>query len=212
MRYGIIFILLLPLVHSAELSGNLYDYSLEPLNNVILTVDTQPRQQYISRDGTYSFELAPGDYTLRATLSENKQLIYSAEESINISDSGHYVFDIIMFPSVDTDEVLTDDLYIDLSDIAERKDHTLQYLIGGLIFLVLAIVIWFMKREPKVSTDETYDLVLEIIRKHRRISQKEIRKALPVSEAKISLVITELEDKGIVQKVKKGRGNVIILK
>ena len=35
---------------------------------------------------------------------------------------------------------------------------------------------------------------------------------LDLSEAKISLILTELEHKGQIEKVKKGRGNVIILK
>ncbi len=35
---------------------------------------------------------------------------------------------------------------------------------------------------------------------------------LDLSEAKISLILTELEHKGKVEKIKKGRGNVILLK
>ncbi|MHC1584962.1 MAG: helix-turn-helix transcriptional regulator, partial [Candidatus Syntropharchaeia archaeon] len=34
---------------------------------------------------------------------------------------------------------------------------------------------------------------------------------LSLSEAKISLMITDLENRGLVTKIKKGRGNVIIL-
>jgi len=45
-----------------------------------------------------------------------------------------------------------------------------------------------------------------------RISQIDLRKALPCSEAKVSLMLTDLEGRGIVKKVKKGRGNIIILK
>jgi len=53
---------------------------------------------------------------------------------------------------------------------------------------------------------------MDIIKKEDgRTTQKEIRKQLPLSEAKVSLIITELEEKGVVKKIKKGRGNVIIL-
>ncbi|MEA1905427.1 MAG: winged helix-turn-helix transcriptional regulator [Euryarchaeota archaeon] len=45
-----------------------------------------------------------------------------------------------------------------------------------------------------------------------RITQKELRARLKYSEAKVSLMITDLEDRGVVKKVKKGRGNIIILK
>ncbi len=44
-----------------------------------------------------------------------------------------------------------------------------------------------------------------------RITQKDLRLRLNCSEAKASLMITDLKDRGLVKKVKKGRGNVIIL-
>lgn len=44
-----------------------------------------------------------------------------------------------------------------------------------------------------------------------RITQLDLRKALPYSEAKISLMISELEDAGYLKKIKRGRGNVLIL-
>ena len=54
--------------------------------------------------------------------------------------------------------------------------------------------------------------VIEIIEKGGgRTTQKDIRKQHPMSEAKVSLMIAELEEKGIVKKIKKGRGNIIIL-
>jgi uncharacterized membrane protein len=61
-----------------------------------------------------------------------------------------------------------------------------------------------------IPTDETAKAVLGIIKREKRITQKEIRKQLPDSEAKISLVITELESKEVIKKIKKGRGNIII--
>ncbi|KAB3547228.1 MAG: MarR family transcriptional regulator, partial [ANME-2 cluster archaeon] len=54
--------------------------------------------------------------------------------------------------------------------------------------------------------------VLSIIREHEgRITQKDLRMRLNCSEAKASLMVTDLEDRGLVKKVKRGRGNVIIL-
>ena len=55
--------------------------------------------------------------------------------------------------------------------------------------------------------------IIKIIKREgSRTTQKEIRKQIPLSEAKISLMIAELEHKGIIEKIKKGRGNIIILK
>lgn len=69
---------------------------------------------------------------------------------------------------------------------------------------------------PVESVDATLpdDLreVLRIIEKGGgRITQLDLRKGLPYSEAKVSLMVTDLESRGIVKKIKKGRGNVIIL-
>ncbi len=67
------------------------------------------------------------------------------------------------------------------------------------------------------KTAETKDNDLEQLTKiikqeGGRTTQKDIRKQIPLSEAKISLMITELEHKGVIEKIKKGRGNIIILK
>ncbi|VVB99698.1 Uncharacterised protein [uncultured archaeon] len=43
------------------------------------------------------------------------------------------------------------------------------------------------------------------------LAQKELRKAMPFSEAKVSLIVTELEEMGAVKKFKRGRGNIIKL-
>jgi uncharacterized membrane protein len=54
--------------------------------------------------------------------------------------------------------------------------------------------------------------VIEILsRSDGRITQKDLRGKLRCSEAKVSLMIADLEARGLIQKIKKGRGNIIIL-
>ncbi|HEY3422179.1 MAG TPA: hypothetical protein VGK13_03395 [Methanocellaceae archaeon] len=73
--------------------------------------------------------------------------------------------------------------------------------------------------EPaKPSVSENYTLpedlkeVIRIMEKHGgRMTQLDLRKSLPYSEAKVSLMISDLESRGIVKKIKKGRGNILIL-
>ncbi len=69
--------------------------------------------------------------------------------------------------------------------------------------------------EPAEFEELPEDLqeALSIIRKEGgRITQKNLRKKMGYSEAKMSLVIADLERRNIVEKVKKGRGNIIFLK
>jgi len=62
----------------------------------------------------------------------------------------------------------------------------------------------------KLTGDELFNKVLAYIKKERRATQKDLRKKFNVSEAKMSLILVDLENKGIVQKIKRGRGNIII--
>ncbi len=65
--------------------------------------------------------------------------------------------------------------------------------------------------EDMALPDDLREVIRIIEKNGGRITQLDLRKALPYSEAKVSLMITDLESRGIVKKVKKGRGNVIIL-
>jgi uncharacterized membrane protein len=71
-------------------------------------------------------------------------------------------------------------------------------------------------REPAPDIDKLPDDLKEIIeileRLGGRVTQKDLRTRLNYSEAKVSLMITDLEDRGLVHKVKKGRGNIILLR
>lgn len=64
-----------------------------------------------------------------------------------------------------------------------------------------------------LDSGKDLDALMSFIRKEDgRTTQKDIRKQFPLSEAKISLMIAELEDKGLIKKIKQGRGNIIVLK
>lgn len=67
-------------------------------------------------------------------------------------------------------------------------------------------------QEPKEQKDELEEVVSFIKNADGRTTQKDLRKHFLSSEAKISLMVTELEHKGVIEKIKKGRGNILILK
>lgn len=52
-----------------------------------------------------------------------------------------------------------------------------------------------------------YDMILHM---GGRVTQKDLRKKVPYSEAKVSLMLADLEDRGFIRKIKKGRSNIII--
>ncbi|MFP3909066.1 MAG: helix-turn-helix transcriptional regulator [Halobacteriota archaeon] len=60
---------------------------------------------------------------------------------------------------------------------------------------------------------EDLEETLSIIRKEGgRITQKNLRKKMGYSEAKMSLIIADMERRGLIEKVKKGRGNILFLR
>lgn len=54
--------------------------------------------------------------------------------------------------------------------------------------------------------------VLDIIRGHKgRITQKDLRSKLDYSEVKVSLMLSELEKRGLIRKLRNGRENILVL-
>ncbi|WP_462272105.1 helix-turn-helix transcriptional regulator [Methanohalophilus sp.] len=71
------------------------------------------------------------------------------------------------------------------------------------------------EEEDKKEEELPADLkeILTIIKKSGgRITQKDLRQKLNCSEAKASLMIADLQRRGLIDKFKKGRGNILILK
>lgn len=232
----IIFLLLiLPLVSAATLKGSIYDENLDLAKDVLVEINTIPQQKYLAKVGSYSFDLSPGKYTLTA---KNDQYLITEQVEIT-SSSGEYVLDLFLLPDFVEEDELWQEIQQELPLETEETPIPLwSWIIAGIIFVILLgrIIyarkkygsLWAFRKRIKQESIKTLeqhkeelakepgyvDQALEIIKKHDgRINQKELRKEMMyLSEAKISLIVTELEHKGKVEKIKKGRGNVLILK
>lgn len=219
----IVFLLYINTSMAALVHGNVYDLSLNKLNNVVVEVNSNPKQSFVVKDSEYKFNLNIGTYVIKASYIKNKELIASTEENIVIIDpNGDYNLDLILFPNIDDELLNQTDLNIE--DI-NGNSTKFRILIIFLILSSLAVVLYFVlkvKKKPEQEQlseiketesfrDEVVEKVLEILNREKRINQKDLRKELNLSEAKISLVVAQLESEGKVKKFKKGRGNIIIL-
>jgi uncharacterized membrane protein len=230
--FGLFFMILLSsLASAAQIQGQVYDLELNVLNNVKVEVDTVPRQILVVKDGSYAFDLDPGNYEITATYLPDDLKI---TEHVTIKDQGMYNLDLILFPNLDPETEILDEISdIDLTETFVEEDvNTLARLVTAIVLigLVVAVVILWVKFKKKTEEikkdvkkqvakvskpsvpDDLKELVAFIKHEGGRTTQKDIRKHIPLSEAKISLMIAELEDKGIIKKIKKGRGNIIVLK
>ena len=214
----LVMILLLPqLVFSATIYGTIYDLSLDKAFDIRVEIDTEPKQFYISKNGSYAFNVPNGEYKVEATQYTGNLLKASVSEDITVKDDGSYVLDLILFPNIEED-TLDDDLNI----IVPFPERGINFMLILILLILVVLFIFYIKSKKKIPIKATNgdryegnDLedIIKIIKiEGGRTTQKHIRKQIPLSEAKISLMIDELEHKGIIEKIKKGRGNIIILK
>ena len=214
-----VFLILIYTASAATIYGNIYDLSLDRVEGAVVEINTNPMQRFVAVNGTYSIEVPPGKYPILAYYRNGQPM--AVAENITIVQNGDYVLDLFLYP--DIDDELFDDLNLDIEN--PYPDRKFSWLIGAALLLILAAAFFFFRaRKNKGESKTEYskekiqkakpDLsrIISLLEKNDgRMTQRELRKELPLSEAKISLMVAELESLGKVKKIKKGRGNIIIL-
>lgn len=207
----LIAMILLPAVHAATIAGTIYDLSLNAAEAVV-EIDTTPAQRVVARDGAYRFEVPPGQYTLSAVAAAGEG---SAEENVTVVGEGWYTIDLFLYPDLSEGEFDTDTAELE-AIIADDGQSAIWGIVVVLILLAAALLVRWKRDMPEAaSTAQKSDLgeVLAILSAHDgRMTQKELRGKLPHSEAKVSLMLAELEAKGKIEKIKRGRANVLLLR
>lgn len=240
---GVLFLtsLLFPTAHAALIAGTAYDgLTLDPLQNVVVTLSTDPIQTKVSKDGTYFFNAPAGTYTLNATYSEEGVPVLEATQSVVIAQEGTFTLDLVLLPDISTP---VEDEGTPLTGNVTGAENTTQnalpwWIIGGLVVggVVLGAYTLHqrttMTREKIVPLGETHGLgataenmtqgevsldqyateILDHLRRGgNRLTQKDLREMVNIGEAKVSLVVSELESYQMLKKIKRGRGNILIL-
>jgi len=250
-RFIFVIILIASLIlnaQAAKVYGTVYEWSdfNTPLKNTIVEIEeNHTRLQYkIAGDGTYSFDISPGNYIIKAKYYNNNILEFSGEEKLQIDkpDESRNL-DLLLFPPTDSeyeylgDINLTSEIDAKESGLTET-DFIIIMLAGLFIFLIILFYIRKRKKmtvipgevEPSTETsgnkivtnesnnkelhdelpDDLKELYEIILKKGGRTTQKELRKEVIYGEAKVSLMIADLEDRGLIKKIKRGRSNIII--
>lgn len=215
---------------AAKIYGEIYDLGLNKIKNVFIVINTTPEQKMISVDGSYIFQVPLGIYEIRAFYKIDNTL-YHDFEIVKIDKEGNYRIDFILTEFLD--EIFINDTklneLIDILDLLESPKKTkINWIFWFILILILLATLTFIilvllklrKRKEKEAMEKVEAIlkqpdkfkktVLDILEKEKRILQKDLRKKLNVSEAKLSLLITELEEEGKVKKIKRGRGNILI--
>jgi len=217
------------LVLSATIEGTVYNNSTDELRNVRVEINTTPKQVYISKNATYKFKVPSGDYEINATYKSGGEKEFAIEQIV-VKDNDNYVLDIMLLP-VNEDELLNksaEEGYAFLDNFTYDNNLVLAVIsISAIVLLLIIGVVFAIKTQSnfkdggentadnklhRIEDDNELSIILKTVREEGgRITQKELRKKLPHSESKISLMISELESRGAIKKIKKGRSNIIII-
>ncbi|WP_321419613.1 winged helix-turn-helix transcriptional regulator [uncultured Methanomethylovorans sp.] len=284
----------------ATIHGVVYEWNtFQPLENVIVEVNSTPLQSMVCTYGTYSFELSPGNYKITASYYKDSTLTYYAEDFVNITDEGSYVLDLLLFPeyyqgtsstNASSNISSSSGQYVSSQNVTASKTSFISTdtLVITIFILFVVFIIFRHLASPKTTShvekhhnvkqdkieenvvltpktvqftassenhemgseesvemdsEESYDdstefiiteseqaetttvddipkgpipsdlqEILDIIRSQGgRMTQKDLRGKLKYSEGKVSLMLFDLEKRGMIQKFKRGRGNVILL-
>ncbi len=336
---------------AVTIHGTVYEWSnFKPLNNTVVEINTTPEQHFVAKNAEYSFNLTSGTYLITANYFEGERVVYTANETVVVSDKGEYVRDLLLFP-ISQEELLNQDqlelpeLGLENSKAAPQENSQTSFVIVIFFsFIALLLIGYFLgmrhrkspqivshyqergrefpalqagnsmqepineaefseehvpepapelvetstervqaepetdmaglDADPKPATAETTRLeeadpglgepgdninmekgnksmlqiqsqnfdkiglppknkeaenlnshaakgpefslpedlreLLEVIRRcGNRITQRELRKKSPYSESKVSLMLSDLEERGLIEKFKRGRGNII---
>jgi uncharacterized membrane protein len=217
---AVFLLLIIDIAAAAVIHGTVYNLDLEKQPNTVITVNSTPKQTLVSKDSSYTFQLPAGSYAIKAEYNED-----TTTEAITIKEEGTYVLDLILFPSFLEEDLLEEEIEEPVLEDEYFKTPVpaVYYITLVIAIVIIAIAIYLIIRYKKLAKKlpkeeklegeaDELDKIYEFIKKNKRVLQKQIRKKFPSSEAKISLILKELEHKGKIEKIKKGRGNLIILK
>lgn len=232
MKKPLLVLLVMPLLMQpalcARLHGTAYDIGLEVAGGAILKVNSTPIQTIVMPNGTYSLELSPGTYSLYASYSEKGRLIMEDLQNVTIAADGDYAIDMILIPVFGiSEDYFSGEFDLDINETAAdgqeagaKNGDSAPLMIAALaIAAVIAIALFAANKKRKPagggpsSLPEDLDKVMSILRSDGgRMNQTDLRARLPYSEAKVSLMLSDLEERGLVERFKKGRGNIIRIK
>ena len=232
--------------NAAIVEGVVYDgLTLEAQPNSILTINTNPIQTKVSKDGSYAFTVENGTYVLDAEYRERGVVTQRAQRTLLVDKDGTYTVDIILLPEVGAvpNEPLPGE---------ENEPTILNQLANAAGWWVIVVIIlaaagfavWNVTKYTHQKRPRTHEqpaddsvenesdekkennelkmgdveldkyaeeVIGHIKRGGNRMTQKELRGMMKIGEAKVSLVVSELENEKIIKKIKRGRENILVL-
>lgn len=218
MKQIIIFLLftlmLVSVGSAATISGTIYNYDLAPVQNALITINTNPEQHVVAKEGTYTLHVPAGKYTIQVSNILPTGREEKSTANITVSTDGEYTYDFILFLEIENfEEPALDNITIE--EEPTKTNWPLFILLIIIIVGIIGVLVYFKRQLTKEVSQEIQEedvllkSILQFIKKEKRTTQKTIRQHFPHSEATISLALSSLEHDNKIEKIKKGRSNII---
>ncbi len=233
MRLLFAAVLLFSLLNATFVEGEVYSIdSLFPIEGVVLKASGPTSVQMVLEEGSYSVELPPGEYEVSAYYYVNGSLKYYFKEEVVVGGE-RMQYDLVLFPPDEFEEVVPFVSYV-IEDVpGEAADDAVAQVLAGVIillfFLVGFVLYYFVfnkQTDAEVSgmsgvkpgagfrkeMDSEEKRVLEILKKSEGMgTQKELRGIMKCTDTKMSLLVSSLEARGLVKRIKRGREKIVKL-
>ncbi|MDD5340067.1 MAG: hypothetical protein PHV13_02350 [Candidatus ainarchaeum sp.] len=193
--------LLASLCSAAFVHGSIYSGDLQKVNSTLIRVDGPFSYQLVTDKANYSIYLPEGNYTISASVyDQSGNTALYAEEAVKVGGE---------------DQTM---------DLVLRPAWPMTYTVALLVIFIIACAFLWARRpsgppRPRqeapaarktAEPDEDAEAVLRALDGFEgRATQKELKESLGFSDAKLSLILSELESLGKIRKFKRGRGNII---
>ena len=210
---------------AATIQGQLFEWeTLGKIDLAIIDVNSVPPQRIVSEQGEYNFTVPLGTYSLTAMQFVGGNLARFSQETVVVEQEGSFTLDLVLKQATEQDilELKAMGIETELNQGVGLPEWLLPLGLAIVVLLVIGIALrkgvgkkeHLAEEEKEMVLDKYATEVLDILKRSgNRLTQKELRdKCTSCGEAKISLIISELESAGKVKKIKKGRGNIIVLK
>jgi len=137
VAYLFILLIVISAAQAATIEGNVYDFYLNKVETGKVTISSEPIQQIVLTDASYSFEVEPGEYDLIAYQLDDGKIISATKETITVGKDGTYNIDLILFPYFESENILkeSEDLF------QEQKETSNQMWVLWLLFVGSLLII-----------------------------------------------------------------------
>lgn len=221
MNKQILAILALALIaNSAFVHGDIIKSQNDDSTKTLIRIEGKFTYQMITKNSNYSIFLPDGEYTLQSQgISNDGQIVSSVSNKLNIGADDQRI-DLLLKKEDTTQYYIVIIIAILIAAIAiwKMKSKTInsqtqqKQIIQTQTEEIEEVIeeTTPIENSKKNELDEDAKKVIAIIESNEgRITQKELRQTLGFSEAKLSLIVSELESMQIVKKFKRGRGNIV---